>query len=66
MGVSLQLLGALALYGVAPPVASARVFFPLSIVFALHILPVAHGIPNSLAGGKPVNQTRPSYRWTDR
>ncbi len=57
MGVSLQLLGALALYGVAPPVASARVFFPLSIVFALHILPVAHGIPNSLAGGKPVNQT---------
>ena len=57
MGVSLQLLGALALYGVAPPVASARVFFPLSIVFALHILPVAHGIPNSLAGGRPVNQT---------
>lgn len=31
-------------------------FFPLVAVFAIHILPEAQGIPDSLAGGAPINE----------
>jgi len=54
LGALLELLLVVVLVGWVKPNKCAIAFFPLTVLFALHIIPVAHGIPARLANA-PVN-----------
>ena len=54
MGVALELLLAFVLLGWTTPAKCSAAFFPLTIVFAVHMIPVADGMPSRLASA-PVN-----------
>eukprot|EP00930_Biecheleria_cincta_P006819 TRINITY_DN1078_c0_g1_i3.p1 TRINITY_DN1078_c0_g1~~TRINITY_DN1078_c0_g1_i3.p1 ORF type:complete len:607 (+),score=90.48 TRINITY_DN1078_c0_g1_i3:88-1821(+) len=58
MGVCLDVLMAFAIiFGSVNLYHRSKIFFPIAFIFAIHILPVADGMPNSLANGAPINQT---------
>lgn len=57
MGVVLEVLLILALLqGSRGLYDRSKFFLPLAAVFAIHILPVAKGAPDSMAGGAPINE----------
>jgi len=57
-GMSLDVLMAFAIiFGSVNLYHRSKVMLPIAFIFALHILPVADGMPNSLANGAPINQT---------
>jgi hypothetical protein len=58
MGMCLDVLMAFALiFGSVNLYHRSKIMLPIAFIFAVHILPVADGMPNSLANGAPINQT---------
>jgi len=57
MGMCLDVLMAFAIiFGSVNLYHRSKVMLPIAFIFAIHILPVADGMPDSLAGGAPINE----------
>jgi len=57
MGMCLDVLMAFAIiFGRVNLYHRSKVMLPIAFIFAIHILPVASGMPDSLAGGAPINE----------